>query len=276
MFKIGDFSRISRVSVKTLRYYDELGLLKPESVDVFTGYRNYSASQLPRLNRILALKDLGLSLDQVGALLDGDVTTAQMRAMLGRQRLEIEKHMDEEKARLTRVEARLHQIEMEGSMSDYDIVIKSVPAIRVASVRGIVPKYSMQEMLWRELEGYLHLHATKPVGPCFSIYHDPEYKETNIDCEACEPIGTAVLPATRRVQVYELPAVARMACVVHKGPFTTIPQSVIALSQWIEASGYRICGPNREIYIYTGKSTIIRQDDPSYVTENQFPVDKVG
>jgi DNA-binding transcriptional MerR regulator len=111
MFKIGEFSRISQVSAKTLRYYDEIGLLTPARVDRFTGYRYYSADQLPRLNRILALKDLGLSLEQIAALLDDDLPPAEIRGMLRLKRVEIQQHLEEEQARLARVEARLKQIE---------------------------------------------------------------------------------------------------------------------------------------------------------------------
>ncbi len=100
MFKIGDFSKLSQVSVKALRYYDELGLLKPVEVDRFTGYRYYSADQLPRLNRILALKDLGLTLDEIGALLDDELPAAQIRGMLRLKQVEARERVEEERARL--------------------------------------------------------------------------------------------------------------------------------------------------------------------------------
>src|SRR5512143_322161 len=116
MFKIGDFSKLSQVSVKALRYYDELGLLKPVEVDRFTGYRYYSADQLPRLHRILALKDLGLSLEQIAQLLDDDLPAAQLRGMLRLKQVELRAQMQEEQARLARVAARLNQIEQEGKM----------------------------------------------------------------------------------------------------------------------------------------------------------------
>jgi DNA-binding transcriptional MerR regulator len=113
MFKIGEFSRFSQVTVKTLRHYDKIGLLKPAEVDRFTGYRYYSASQLPRLNRILALKDLGLSLDQIAQLLEGDLSPDQIRGMLRLKQVEIQQQMQEEQVRLARVEWRLKQIERE-------------------------------------------------------------------------------------------------------------------------------------------------------------------
>src|SRR5438105_288442 len=126
MFKIGDFSRFSQVAVTALRYYDEVGLLKPCHIDRWTGYRYYSAGQLPRLNRILALKDLGFSLEQIANLLDGDIPAAQIRGMLRLRKAEMQARMEEERARLLRVKTRLKQIEMEGQMSTYDVVIKKV------------------------------------------------------------------------------------------------------------------------------------------------------
>ncbi|MCK4450116.1 MAG: MerR family transcriptional regulator, partial [Anaerolineae bacterium] len=102
MFKIGDFSRISQVSVKTLRYYDEIGLLKPAHVDRFIGYRYYSVDQLGRLHRILALKGLGLSLEQVTRLLDDHLTSEQIRGMLRMKRAEMQQRVEEERERLAR------------------------------------------------------------------------------------------------------------------------------------------------------------------------------
>jgi DNA-binding transcriptional MerR regulator len=106
MFKIGDFSKLSRVSVKTLRYYDEVGLLKPIQIDRFTGYRFYSVDQLPRLNRILALKDLGFSLEQIGRLLDEELPPSELRGMLRLKQGELQQQVDEQQSRLARVEAR--------------------------------------------------------------------------------------------------------------------------------------------------------------------------
>ena len=95
MIKIGDFARLSQVSVVTLRYYDEMDLLKPVKIDTFTGYRFYSAVQLPRLNRILALKDLGFSLDQIKLMLADGLTLEQLRGMLKMQHNEVEKRLSD-------------------------------------------------------------------------------------------------------------------------------------------------------------------------------------
>ena len=275
MIKIGDFSKFGRVTVKTLRYYDELGLLKPVEVDPFTGYRYYAASQLARLNRILALKELGLSLDQIAVLLSGEVTPAQLRAMLNERKAEIARQMAREQERLALVEARLAQIETEGKMSEMEVVVKKVPAVKVASVRGLIPTYAQQEILWRTLEGHLHLHAVKPVGPCFTLYHNSEYTERDVDAEACEPVDRDV-PETSKIKCRVLPEVESMACGIHRGAFNGLAKAYADMLAWIERNGYRITSADREVYLYTGKGGVTRQDDPSYVTEIQIPVEKIG
>ena len=133
MIKIGDFARLIQVSVVTLRDYDEMDLFKPVKVDRFTGDRFYDADQLPRLNRILALKDLGFSLEQIRLLLADGLKVEQLRGMLTLQRNEVEKRLYEEQDRLNQFEARLRQIEREDKMPNYDVVIKTVPAMLVAA-----------------------------------------------------------------------------------------------------------------------------------------------
>ena len=272
MFKIGDFSKLSQVSVKTLRYYDELGLLKPIEIDRFTGYRYFSAGQLPRLHRILALKDLGLSLEQIARLMNDHLSLDQMRGMLKMKQTEIAQTIEDGQARLTRVATWLSQIDQEEPMSDYDVVIKKVPPLRVASLRGIIPTFNQQGALWGELEAYLAQNKVTPAGPCLTLYHDTEYKDHDVDAEVCEPVAAA-LPGTPRVKVYDLPPIETMACVVHHGPFNALSQAYNALMKWIETNGYRIVGPDREIYVQAAEP--VRQDDPSYVTEIQMPVEKV-
>lgn len=157
-------------------------------------------------------------------------------------------------------------------MSKYDVVIKQVEPFRVASIRDVVPTPPDQGALWQELDGYLAMHRLRPSGgPCFTTYYDEEYKERDWDIEVCMAI-TGDLPASQRVKVHDLPAVAMMACTVHHGPFVTIGEAYNALAKWIEANGYRIVGPCREVYLQTAKEG--SQTDPDTVTEIQFPVEK--
>lgn len=273
MIRIGDFSKLSRVSVKTLRYYDEMGLLKPVCVDVFTGYRLYEYNQLSVLHRILALKELGFSLEEIGRLLDDGLSVEQMRGMLKLRQTEARQRLREEAERLERIESQLRQIEQEETMSKYDVVIKNTDEMKIASVRDVVPTPPDQVGLWHELEGYLTQKHVQPNGPCFALYHDEEFKEVNWDLEVCEPIG-ADLNVTSRINVQTLPAVASMASTIHNGPFRTIGEAYSAIGKWISENGYRIVGPCREIYLREAEN--ISQDDPDTVTEIQFPVEKVS
>lgn len=276
MIRIGDFSKLSRVSVKALRFYDEMGLLKPVKVDAFTGYRYYDYDQLLRLNRILALKDLGFSLEEIGQLLAGDLTLEQLRGMLKLRQVEARQRVREEMERLERVEARLRQIEQEDAMSKYDVVIKKIEPVQVASIRDIVPTPPEQGTLWNELSRYLAMQRVRSTGaPCLTLYYDEEYKERDWDLEVCEPID-AGLPESQRVKTRTLPAVETMACTLHHGPFVTLNEAYQAIGKWINANGYRICGPIREVYIRSAEDASggASQTDPNTVTEIQFPVEK--
>lgn len=270
MFKIGDFSKLSQVSVKALRLYDQLGLLKPTQVDQFTSYRYYSASQLPRLNRILALKDLGFSLEQIAQLLDNQIPSAQIRGMLRLKQAELQQRVEAEQARLARVEVRLRQIEQEDMMPNYDVILKKIEPMKVVSIRETLPNYSAIGRLFKELEDYLHQYGIKKWNYDAAIWHDPEYKEQDVDGEAVLSIESPI-PGNDRIKVYDIPGYDSIACVVHHGSYNNITQAYTHLLGSIETNGYRIIGPNREFYIQGGQE----QDNESYVTEVQFPVEKV-
>ena len=158
MFKIGDFSRLGQVSTRMLRHYDQLGLLKPKHTDKFSSYRYYTIDQLGDLNRIIALKELGLSLEEIAQIMNDvrPLNADKLRGMLMMKRSEIELTLSEEQARLGRVEARLRQIELEDEPSPYEVLVKPIPGIVVASVRAIVPTM---------VDGLLLRHALRPALP---------------------------------------------------------------------------------------------------------------
>src|SRR5262249_2220196 len=141
MFRIGDFSRLSQVSVKALRFYDEVGLLKPTYVDRDTGYRYYSATLLSRLNRILALKELGFSLEEIRQLVEGDLPVDRVRESLQNRRAELARRIERERAQLIEVEAWLAQIDQAGRVPDYEVTIKRVAPRPVAPVRDPLSPY---------------------------------------------------------------------------------------------------------------------------------------
>jgi effector-binding domain-containing protein len=156
-------------------------------------------------------------------------------------------------------------------MSKYEVVIKKVDEIRMASLRGVVPTPPEQGVLWYELEDYLEAGKVRPNGACFTLYHDDEFNERDVDVEVCEPIDVE-LNESERIKVSMLPAVESMACTLHNGPFTTISEAYNAIGKWITDNGYRITGPCREVYLRPAKNNI--QTDPDTVTEIQFPVEK--
>jgi DNA-binding transcriptional MerR regulator len=273
VFKIGDFSRLSLVSVKALRYYDELGLLKPARVDEFTGYRYYSASQLTRLNRILAMKDMGLSLEQIALLLDKELTPDQIRGMLRLKQVELRQQLVEGQARLARIEAWLQAFEQEVTMPAYDVVLKKVAPLQVAQVRGVAP--SMEQIgptldrLFDQVLGYISQQGVAPVGPGITLYYDTEYRERDISVGACLSFE-GYLGDGEEAKVVELPAVETMASVIHYGSFSTMNQAYNAILKWIETNGYHISGPTRELNLEYERGG----DQSKFVTEIQFPVEK--
>jgi DNA-binding transcriptional MerR regulator len=272
MLKIGDFGRIARVSVQTLRHYDDLGLLKPVEVDSFTGYRYYSFDQLPLLHRILALKDLGLSLEEIARLLREDLSAEQLRGMLRLKEAELRERVDEESTRLERVRTRLRQLEKEKIMPEYEVVLKRLEPQQVAGVRGRIPAYPEQRPLWEALGKHLAAQKITPAGACFTLYYS---EEPDIDAEVCEPVAGR-FPDGAPVKFHTLPAVEQAACVVHHGPFVTIGEAYGFITGWMEANGYECVGPVREVYLRPAVSEGegASQNDPETVTEIQFPARK--
>lgn len=270
MLKIGEFARLANVPIKTLRYYDDLGLITPARVGVATGYRYYTADQLPRLNRLLALKDLGFSLEQIAIVLDEGVSHEQLRGMLVLKRAETEHRLHEERERLARIEQRLKEIEQENHMPEYDVTIKTERPTLVAARRIRVPSNDMvPELLGKaydETYTYIREHGAKSLDPCMSVWHTSSDTLVDEDTEAVVPIDRAIEPSDR-ISVYELPG-GTFASATHRGTFAEFTQLHPALLRWIDANGYEITGPSREIYI---------KSDPTgdnSITEIQYPVAK--
>lgn len=268
MFKIGDFSRLTRVSVKTLRHYDKLGLLVPLQVDGQTGYRYYSAGQIPRLNRILALKEIGFSLPEIKRALRNEMSGAEMTGTLKAKKHEIMAAIRMEQAKLMRLEAWIKILKQEDFLMNYDIVIKEIAPSQIASIRDRIPAYNAQGALWNELAAYLNEHQIKMIAPCYAIYHDSGFKEKDIDTEVVETVAESG-PDSERVRFRTLEGVKEMACVIHKGPYESLHLAYNAVSVWLEENQYQISGPVRESYL---KGHWDEPDPNQWITEIQFPV----
>ena len=281
MFKIGEFSKLSRVSVRMLRHYDQLGLLKPSRTDNFTNYRYYSADQLPRLNRILALRDLGFSLEQIGNMLDEELSAEQLMGMLKLKRAEIEQQMQVEKLRMARLEARINQMNGQSVPNQYDVVVREIEPQLVATYREVAPDDDRIQYMFEELEAYVAQFNARADKPPMTIYHDPEYRDENIDAEVVVPLKSAI-PATDSIHVREMPRIPTAACVVHTGNYAMVYQAYNALLSWIESNGYRMKGPIREVYLsYSADGLgfelpptyLVKESNP-FVTELQLEIDK--
>lgn len=281
MFKVGDFSRLGQVSVRMLRHYDELGLLKPAQIDRFTDYRYYTIEQLPQLHRILALKDLGLPLEKISELLQKDLPSLQLQDLLRSKQADLQQQLEDTQARLQLISGRLLQLEQEEQPSIYDVVIKPIPACTIASTRQIVPSASempkYRGSMIDQLYAWLDQHNTAPAGYEIVLYHLLEYSETDINMEfgviIPESIGVSKVKddlARSTVAIHQLPAIPRAATVVHSGMLREITQAIAALFTWIGTNGYTSNGAIREIHLF-GKETIRVRDEP-VVVELQVPI----
>jgi DNA-binding transcriptional MerR regulator len=273
MFRIGIFSRISQVPVSALRYYDELGLLKAAYIDSSSGYRYYRIEQLSRLQRILALKDIGLSLEEIHRLFKDDLSLEALKGMLRLKQVELHQRLQDETERLHRLENWLKVIEQEEAMPAYEVVLKKVDAIPVVFIRDVIADYPAQSALWDELDAFLSEKRLAVEPPGVTVYHQ---EEPEIEVEVCiqvkEPATAAGAAKRSRIQYHELPGIDQAAATIYSGPLNAIGDGYKALVEWIERQGYRICGPTREVYLRGPQAH--SQTDPGVMVELQAPITK--
>ena len=278
MFRIGEFSRIARVSGRLLRYYDSIGLLSPRRIDPATGYRYYAADQLTRLNRILALKELGLSLEQVARMVDDKISTDEIRGMLMLKKAQLERSLSEEAARLRHIESRLRQIDEEGRLNDYDIVVKSAATQPYLAVRRAFPTMDDAVATLRDVARAITARVPESIRDALVVVAYSDFEEEDLDLE----IGVAltrptnksvVLPDRSKMMMTELPAVDSLATAVRRGPSYQSHLAFGALGLWMEANGYRIAGPSREVFL---ELPFQKPDQEDTVMEIQFPVTKAA
>lgn len=268
MFTIGDFARLGRVSVRMLRHYDATGLLVPARVDPWSGYRYYEAVQLNRLNRLVALKDLGFTLDQVRSVLDDEVSAEELRGMLRLRRSELAEQIAADTGRLARVEARLRSIESEDTMSDHEFTVTAIPGHRLAtlaeeveSIEGVGPVVGP---LFGRLAGALAAAGTAPAtGPTVATY---DVSGDGVVVRVGFPYDGG--PADG-VDVVDLPDVEQAVRSVYHGPMSGIGDAWQQLMRRADAEGWTPAGPAREVYLEAPMN-----DPDGWVTELQQPVRK--
>lgn len=270
MFTIGDFARHGQVSVRMLRHYDATGLLRPARVDPGSGYRLYEAGQLARLNRIIALKDLGFTLEQVGAMLDQQVSAEQLRGMLRLRQAELQSQIAAGTSRLSQVEARLRIIEMEGAMPADDIQVKRIRAVRVAQLTATAASLEPASIspviqpLYEELGRRLGQAGLVPAGPAVAYYEDVPDGD-GVLVHATLPVN-ADPAGGHDFEIIDLPEISEAATIIHRGSMDSVMATIQTLARRIENNGYRTLGYPREVYLECP------EDRDKWVTELQEPI----
>ena len=206
MFGIGQFAQIAKVSVRALRHYDDVGLLRPAAVDPATGYRSYAAAQLPMLNRILVLKDLGFTLAEITRMIEEGVSTDQLVGMLRLRQAEAERQVEDEQRRLARVAARIEILTGAPDMNDTDtaIVTKSLDPVRVAVTSEPADGFDVEfgpifGRLYPTLFAALERESISPAGPTYGLYDHRD--DGRIDVIAGVVVGSDAEIATDEVTV---------------------------------------------------------------------------
>lgn len=260
MLRIGEFSRRGRVSIKALRHYEAVGLLRPALVDGATGYRYYEPRQLDDLHRLMVLRALGLSLERIGDLLQDEPSPELMRQLLAERRAALARKLEAEQAQLAAIEARIRHIE--SREPTYDVVLRDVPSAFVASLRRVVSDYGAVDSLFDEITRTLPGQAR--ITGHGAVWHHCAPHRQEIDCEAVVLLERPV-PARRNLTVYRLPA-CHAACVVHPSDEDAFAPACAAAHAAVARQPFEIGGPMRERYFSSAGDA--RFD----LTEIQFPL----
>lgn len=270
MFKIGEFSRLTQVSIRMLRYYDETGLLKPAQIDRVTNYRLYAAEQIPTLNKIVFLRDLGFSVAEIADALS-PWNDERIIKKLEQKHLEIEDAIKTEQEKLAKIRLAEEDILREKIAIHYSVLIKAVPSYQVLSLRRVLPDYYGEGQLWKEMAAFAKERNISFSSDTFSIYHDEDYREKDVDVEICacvSHIGERAGSFTYR----NTEAVPLMAFTMVYGSFENIAGAFLAFAGWLqEHSQYKMGTHSRQI-VHRGPWN--EEMTEHYLTELQIPLEK--
>lgn len=267
MIPISEFARAGNVTIRALRFYDEVGLLSPAHVLPENGYRRYSPAQFAQLNQIQAFKDMGFSLQEIRELLQRRLAPQELRAVLEERREVLRKRLRDDAGRLERIEARLNSISAGGPQSHPAIMLRRTPAQSVVSLREKLQNYDQVDELFKTLERRVDPRVLRDQRG--AIFHRCLEGDGEIDCEAVRflkhPVG-----AIRGLRVYESQR-TRVAFTYHYGSEDSIRTTYQSMTGWIAAQGYQLSAAKREIYWPAPEN----KDESSALTEIQFPVSRL-
>ncbi len=270
MLKIGEFSKLSRISVRMLRHYDEIGLLKPAQIDRFTDYRYYREDQLPTAGRIAALKEMGFSLADIARMLAVYDDRERMERFFSARRKELEALSKDTERKLTLLDAARKRLRKEEDMR-YNVSIKTIPERYAATVRMTIPRYEDEGIIWGKMMEETSRMRLVEDDPCLCAvtYLDGEYKEENVEMMAWKTVKGRY-PDTEHVRFRTLPEVTVASC-TYQGSYAQITDVYAAVIAWMEENGYEPAAPMFNIYHVSPHET---QDPDAFVTEICYPVKK--
>ncbi|WP_022901080.1 MerR family transcriptional regulator [Humibacter albus] len=280
MLSIGEFASIGRVSVRMLRHYDEIGLLRPARVDPATGYRSYEASQLTGLSRIVELKGLGLTLEQIARVQREDAVPHDLETLLVTVRADLRRALAEGEARLRRIEAQLRTLKGDTVMptsSTVTVEIRSVEPQRVATLTRKAPGFGPANIspvigpMYPDAAALLAQAGVTEFGPGIALYEADESGDGSgalVTAGFVVPESTGALPG---LDVHDIPAIPQAAITVHRGEVSGIGESWMALTEWLHENDYELIDVCREVYWTPGDSP-----QSEWITDLVQPVAAVG
>lgn len=289
MLKIGEFSRLSQVTIKTLHHYDELGLIKPAHIDPLTNYRFYSVEQLPRIHRIMALKEMGLSLEQIGIMLEKELSTEEMRGMLRFKQSEIQQEMREAQRQLSMVEFRLRMIEAEINFPELDVVMKRLEPLRVLSFfdrtdvvlsleDALAHRESVAGILKKAIADGVIQHTGVVIdvfhGETIIPFHSPELGERQheILLGVAEAQESVTLEGIGQLKARNEPAVETAATLFlgPTGDLAGFVEPATLLRRWAILHGYQ---PRDQMRFFNHRGPLQTNDGSEFIIGAQLPVD---
>lgn len=269
MIRIGDFSKLSRISIRMLRYYDEKNLLKPNCIDDFTGYRYYNEEQLTKANQITALKDMGFNLSVIEKILNQYKSDEQLRQYLLIKREEIEQQIIDNNRRLLLLDTTIKRLDKGENVMKYTVTLNTLPKRNVMSLREVIPTYEQEGILWEKIREQTANQNIKYKYPCLpmAFFHDNEYKESDVDVEIQISVEGSYKD-TKDVKFKKVEEI-KYASVTFKGGYEQISQVCEALANWIAENKYQYNGSMFNIYHV---SPAMEHNPENWVTEVCIPI----
>ncbi len=271
MFKIGDFSKLVRVSPRMLRHYEKCGLLYPAEIDKVTGYRQYSANQIPLLTNIVTLRDLGFSIDEIGDILPHYTDDAYMDKVLRAKAAAVKNTITAAQERYDALIEMCASMRKERNGMVYEVKLEKIPAVKVLSLRSTIPHYRDEGILWEKLGAFIGENQIDCHSDGYSTYFDEEYKETDPDVEIAIPVD--VLGENKGAFIFkEYDEIPLAATVRFSGPFDGgYDDASEKLAAWMDSNGYAFAGSLRG-HVLTSPDDDSNPDN--WLTELQAPVVK--